>query len=84
MSRHSIDLKAILAEVFNIEKEKVSIDSDNKTLKEWDSLSHVSLMVKLEEIYNVKFEAFEVARATSVKSIIDILKEKTDFEQFGF
>jgi len=75
METKDINLREILAEIFEIKKEKIKINTDNNNLKEWDSLSHVALIVKLEEKLGINLEAREASRITSVKEILKLLKK---------
>lgn len=43
---------------------------------EWDSLSHFSFLVLIEENYNVQFSVEEMSEIKSLKSIIDVLKTR--------
>lgn len=43
---------------------------------EWDSLSHFSFLVLIEETYNVQFSVEEMSEIKSLKAIIDVLKTK--------
>ena len=39
----------------------------------WDSLTHMSLMIGLKESFSVDFSPLDIAEATSIKSIVDLL-----------
>ena len=46
------------------------------TIKEWDSLKHMLLLMALEEEFEVRFTDDEMANCINVASILEILDEK--------
>ncbi|MBW2993468.1 acyl carrier protein [Candidatus Woesearchaeota archaeon] len=70
-----IDLKEIISDALNIKKEDISPDIDNDNISEWDSLSHVSLIIKLEEKLNIKLSAKEASRIISMREILKLIKK---------
>jgi len=44
----------LASEIFDVSLEEVSIDSSPETLVEWDSLSHVQLVLGLEAKFDIK------------------------------
>jgi len=83
MDTQKINIREIFSEVFGVDKDKITLNTDNSNLREWDSLSHVSLIVKLEGKLNIRLEAVEIARMISVKEVINILRKKTNITDFG-
>ena len=79
MSERNIDIKGILSDVFKVEKDKITADTNTSSLREWDSLSHVALIVKLEEKLNVRLSPKEASRIISVRDILKILKKNELF-----
>ena len=49
---------------------------------EWDSLSHYSFLVLIEETYNVEFSVEEMAELKSIKAIADTLEKRGVSEIF--
>ena len=43
---------------------------------EWDSLSHVRLIVAVERAFHVRFQSMEVADLKSVGDMVDLLQQK--------
>ncbi len=43
---------------------------------EWDSLSHVRLIVAVERAFQVRFQSMEVADLKSVGDMVDLLQQK--------
>lgn len=62
-----------LTEIFREEFDRQDIEIDFETtaddVEEWNSLSHIQLIVSCEKFYNIKFNASEI---TSFKNVGDL------------
>ncbi len=47
------NLKQVLADIFNIDVESINDTTSVDTVKEWDSLKHLNLVLALEEQYKI-------------------------------
>ena len=67
-----------LAEVFStvFGMDKIDDSTSITTLDEWDSLSHITLILALEEKFNVAFSLDEVIEIISVAEIKRVLAGK--------
>jgi acyl carrier protein len=68
--------EALVAELFALSPDRVTEDSSNQTLPEWDSLGHITLVLELETRYGVSLSAEEALALTSVKAIKQTLRER--------
>ena len=59
----------IIAKVFDVPVSEVTDDTSNKTIKAWDSLGHLTLILELESAYRVSLSPEEVFTMISVKRI---------------
>ena len=64
----------ILKNVF--EDENVNLETSQENNSNWDSLRHLNLIVELESEFDVSFEPEEIAKMSSVKKIIEIIRTK--------
>jgi acyl carrier protein len=48
-----------------------------KDVPEWDSLTHISLMVSVEKAFNVRFRVGEVENAKNVGEFADLIIKRT-------
>jgi len=55
-------LKDIFSGVFDYPKENIDNSLSNSKLPQWDSLGHISLIIALEEAFNVSFEPDEMEK----------------------
>ena len=62
-------IKKIMANVFKIELDNINNDSSPNSIKEWDSLKHLNLIVALEEEFEIKFDEDEIASMISFSII---------------
>jgi acyl carrier protein len=60
-----------------IENENYSLDS----LKEWDSLAHVRLIIALEEEFEIEFEPEEAMALTTFTQLMDGVNRELDRRQ---
>lgn len=78
-----MDRKEILAQVQDVFREELELDdlvlNDETTaddVEEWDSLSHVQLVVALEKSFGIKFTSREILSWDNVGDLIDCIGKK--------
>ena len=62
-------IKKIMANVFQIELDKINNDTSPNSIEKWDSLKHLNLIVALEEEFEIKFDEDEIASMISFSII---------------
>lgn len=74
----SIDQRAklVLSQVFGVPIEVLTGDSSPDTIEQWDSVSHINLILALEQEFGVLFTTQEVVELESVSLISLTLREK--------
>lgn len=74
------DIMARVQEVFRDELELDDLVLTDETtaddVEEWDSLSHVQLVVALEKAFNVKFTSREILSWDNVGDLVDCIDKK--------
>ena len=68
-------------EKFSAQFEEIEVDNINKDvnfklLDTWDSLTSMSIMVMIEDEYNVKLTAQEIKSPNSVEELFKLVKSK--------
>ncbi len=77
MTRSTEDrLYRIVSEVFGVPIEEVNDDGSPDTIETWDSLSHLNLVLSLEEEFGVSLSPEDVMEMLSVQLIRTILAER--------
>ena len=49
--------------------------SDNNSIKQWDSVGHMSMIANLEEAFDIVFDMDDIIDFSSYKTGIEILKK---------
>ena len=65
------DLKQIFLDVLDLDS--ISDDDSVETIKTWDSVRHLNLILAIEERFGLTFEADEIPDLISVRAISDAL-----------
>lgn len=73
---HIQQLHSVLAAVLSQPVSEIHDDVSPDTLPAWDSVTHLSLVMAVEEAFNVSFTPEETLDMTSVKLIRLLLEEK--------
>lgn len=71
-------VRGIIADIMQVPIDLVGLDSTNENLQGWDSLSHLNLMMALENEFEVAFDKNEVMDCLSLISIVSLLDAKID------
>ena len=69
-------LNAVFCRVFNDSDIKITPETTANDIDEWDSLSHVNLVVAIEKHFNIRFKSSEIMRWKNVGQMHDSIKEK--------
>ena len=67
-------LTKIMSIVFAIDESKIDTNSSNQNIEAWDSLKHLSLILAIEEEFNIHFTNKETALINDFKTIVDIIQ----------
>jgi acyl carrier protein len=66
---------AILSTIMDVPAEQINRKSSPDTIASWDSLSHMKLVIALEEEFQVEFSDDQIVDMISVELILATLKE---------
>ena len=69
-------LLGVMEDIFQIDKSLISTETSSETLKEWDSLKHMILLMAIEEEFEFRFTDDEMVKCVSVASILELLESK--------
>lgn len=70
----------IFRAVFDKDELIVTRDTKGGDIDEWDSLSHINLVVAVEQEFNVKFALAEIQELKNVGDMVDLIAQKTSDE----
>jgi|GEM_PF-803852 acyl carrier protein len=66
----------IVGEVFGLPIEQVTMQTNHDTVKTWDSLNLINLLMAIEVEFGVSIDPEEATELLSVELIIEVLREK--------
>lgn len=67
----------IMSDAFDLDDLKVTRETSAADIEEWDSLSHVRLIVAIERAFKIKFSNAEIERLGNVGDLVDAIASKT-------
>ena len=70
-----MSIEEVVAKVFKVDVSEITDLSSRETLEQWDSMGHLSLVMSLEERFNVSLSIADAMEMTSVQHIKRILRE---------
>jgi acyl carrier protein len=69
-------LREIFASVLEEPVERIDDGASPETLRSWDSLRHVELIIEVESRYDVSFSAMEIFAMTSFRGFREAIARK--------
>jgi acyl carrier protein len=71
-------IRGIMIDVFDIDVDQASVTPDTTAndIEEWDSLSHIRLIVAIERKFNVKFKNSEIEALKRVGDLVALVQAK--------
>ncbi len=66
----------VLRSVFDDPELTVSLATTAKDVPDWDSITHITLVIEIEREFNVKFQMAEIEKLRNVGDLVAILATK--------
>lgn len=70
------DVQEIFREVLDNEEIEINFETVADDIEEWDSLSHIQLIVAIEKQFKIKFSSKELMEWKTVGDMIDCICSK--------
>ncbi len=70
------ELEDLFSEVLEREGVRLSANTTTQDIEEWDSLTHIQLVVAIEKHFNVRFTAEQIQSWKNVGAMCQALQEK--------
>lgn len=70
------DVQEIFREVLDNEEIEINFETVADDIEEWDSLSHIQLIVAIEKQFKIKFSSNELMEWKTVGDMIDCICSK--------
>jgi len=71
------EIQDIMRDVFDLDDLVVTPNTSAEDVEEWDSLSHVRLIVAIERKFKFKFKNSELDSLKNVGDLANVVKSKT-------
>lgn len=71
-------LEEIFRDVFEDDELQIYAEMSAKDIDDWDSLTHIQLILEIEKAFKVKFTIEEITKTKNVGEFIELLKSKID------
>jgi acyl carrier protein len=69
-------IRDIMADVLDIDADDIEPATTAADVEEWDSLSHIRLMVAIERRFGIAFENAEIAGLKNVGELVALIEAK--------
>ena len=69
-------LNEIFIDVLDLDECELSDATSANDIEEWDSLSHIQLIVAIEKAFNIKFTSLEIMKWANVGEMVNSMEEK--------
>ncbi len=63
-------IKKIISETFQIKESSITSQTNMQDIDSWDSLTHMELIVSLEDEFSIEFTADEIMAMTDVEKVV--------------
>ncbi len=69
-------LKEIFIDVLDLDECELTEETSADDIEEWDSLSHIQLIVAIEKAFKIKFTSLEIMKWANVGEMVNSMEEK--------
>lgn len=78
MERNDIfeTLNEIFIDVLDLDECELTDETSANDIEEWDSLSHIQLIVAIEKTLKIKFSSLEIMKWKNVGEMVNSIQEK--------
>jgi len=74
------EMQRIFCEVFDDDSIVISREMEAKDIEDWDSLTHMQLIIEIEKRFNIKFTTREIINSKNVGEFMDMIADKLNEE----
>lgn len=71
-----LEIQDIMRDVFDVDDLVISENTTADDVEEWDSLSHIRLIVAIERKFKFKFKNSEIERLKNVGDLVELTQSK--------
>ena len=71
------ELTKVFEEVFDEDQLELKPETTANDIEAWDSMSHVTMLMAVEDHFGIEFEQWEIMNLPDVGSLISLIEKKT-------
>ena len=71
-------ITSLCREVFNNSQLELTLSSSAEEIDEWDSLSHIQLILEIEKTFKVRFSLGELQDLKNIESLVFLVDNKSN------
>ena len=71
-------LEEIFVDVFELDGIELTDATSAEDIEEWDSLSHIQLIVAVEKAFGIKFISREIMKWNNVGEMVDTIQQRAE------
>ncbi|HWE99404.1 MAG TPA: acyl carrier protein [Caulobacteraceae bacterium] len=70
-------VQSIMQDVFDLDDLEVTPEMSAADIEEWDSLSHIRLIVAVEKAFKIRFKTSEITGLQNIGELVRVIDQKT-------
>ena len=70
------ELQPIFQDIFEDDELSITAESNADTVEDWDSLAHITLIVAIEQEFEIKFALGELEAMKNVGDMVELMQIK--------
>jgi len=71
------ELTKVFEEVFDEDQLELTPETTSNDIESWDSMSHVTMLMAVEDHFNIEFEQWEIMNLPDVGALLALIEKKT-------
>jgi acyl carrier protein len=75
------EMTKVFERVFEQDGLKIAPETTSNDVEGWDSMSHVTLLLAIEDHFKVEFQPFEIANLKNVGALVSLVEKKVHSEE---
>jgi acyl carrier protein len=71
-------IKKIMSKIFSLDVNQINKNTAINNVEKWDSLSHISLIISIENHFDLEFSSKETVKMISFKAILKTIQSNIE------
>ena len=71
------ELTKVFEELFDEEHLELTPETTANDIEAWDSMSHITMLMAVEDHFNIEFEQWEIMNLPNVGALLALIEKKT-------